>query len=511
VRAAVAVLVTVVHPLLPWHHARVDRSGAVVPWYQAQPNAGYDHVLRIGWNFLERVPNKEYLRYAVFDGRTLQGRYWQHNPAFLYASLVDSVVGWYPYSGDRRAVAAVRKMLDYQLAHGTTPSSWEWARVPFATSCGGARDYGRCLVDEPRRYGGIETDKVGLLGHGYLRFYELTGERRFLDAAVAAADALARHVRSGDAEHTPWPFRVDARTGAVIAHAEYGGAVVGPVELLDDLVRLGVGNTEEYERARALAWAWMLEHPLNPGSPAWNKWSGFYEDARYNPASRNQIAPTLTAAYVLTHPQRDRRWRAHARVVLRWTRSSFGRGPFLGAWAIDEQRAPGRRGCCSAAGLGSDTARWAAANALLYARTGDRGARTRAFRSLSYATYFAHGDGRVSCCGRRKANEFWFSDGYGDYLRSFNAAMAAIPELAPEGRNHVLGSTSVVQAVSYGRRRVAYRTFAAAGDEVLRLSFRPTTVRGGTATLRRLQDGDFVVRVRRSAAREVEILGRQPV
>jgi hypothetical protein len=504
---ALLIAVATVHPLLPWHHARLDNRGAVVPWYQAQPNAGFDHVLRLGWGFLERVPGKPYLRYAVFDGRTLEGRYWQHNPAFLYASLVDSVVGWYPYSGDRRAVARVREMLDYQLAHGTTPDGWEWPGVPFATSCGGARDYGRCLVDAPQRYGGIETDKVGLLGHAYLRFYELTGERRYLDAAVAAADALAQHVRPGDADHTPWPFRVDARTGAVIANAEYGGAVVGPVELLDDLGRLGIDRAGDYDRARNLAWRWLLRYPLNPQSRAWNKWSGFYEDARYNPASRNQVGPTLTAAYVLAHPERDGRWRAHARALLRWTRNSFGRGPYFGAWAIDEQRAPGRSGCCSPAGLGSDTARWAAVNALLYARTGDRHARTTAFRSLSYATYFAHADGRVSCCGRRKANEFWFSDGYGDYLRSFNQAMAAIPELAPAGADHVLGSTSVVQSVTYGPRRVAYRTFDANGGEVLRLSFRPASVRGGTATVRRLRGGDFVVRVRRSA-RQVEILGR---
>ena len=122
--------------------------------------------------------------------------YWQHNPAFLNATFVDSLVSWYPYSGDRRAVRVVREMLDYQLAHGTSPAGWAWPRVPFATSCAGERRYGRCLAGLPRRfYGGIETDKVGMLGLGYLLFYELTGERRFLRAAVATGDALARHVR----------------------------------------------------------------------------------------------------------------------------------------------------------------------------------------------------------------------------------------------------------------------------------------------------------------------------
>src|SRR4029450_6343789 len=131
------------------------------------------------------------------------------------------------------------------------------------------------------------------------------------------------------------------------------------------------------------------------------------------------------------------------------------------------QRAPGKPGCCSPAGLGSTTSRWAAANALLAAAKGDEEARERAVRSLNYATYFAARDGRVSCCGKRGYNEYWFSDGYSDYLRSFNWAMAAIPELAPTGKDHLLGSTSVVQAVTYGRGSLDYRTFGRHALEVL--------------------------------------------
>ncbi len=125
----------------------------------------------------------------------------------VFASFVDSLVGWYPYSGDEESVKVVREMLDHQLAHGTTPADWEWPGVPFATNCDDEPDYGRCIQDMPREfYGGIETDKVGELGTGYALFYQLTGERKYLDAAIRCAQALAKHVRIGDAEHTPWPF-----------------------------------------------------------------------------------------------------------------------------------------------------------------------------------------------------------------------------------------------------------------------------------------------------------------
>jgi hypothetical protein len=229
----------------------------------------------------------------------------------------------------------------------------------------------------------------------------------------------------------------------------------------------------------------------------------------------------MTAHYLLTREAPasvDLRWEQHVRSLLRWVQTSFGRGPFLGAAAIDEQRAPGRPGCCSPAGLGSTTSRWAAMNALLHARTGDRQAREAAFRSLNYATYFAAADGRVACCGTRPHDTYWFSDGYADYLRSFNWAMAAIPELAPKGRNHLLGSTSVVQTVSYGRRSVSYRTFDRHAVDTLRLTARPARVVAGDSPLplrgdlegegylvRPLAGGDVVVQVRRDAARRVRV------
>ncbi len=95
--------------------------------------------------------------------------------------------------------------------------------------------------------------------------------------------------------------------------------------------------------------------------------------------------------------------------------------------------------------------------------------------------------------------------------------MAAMPELAPKRQNHLLGSSSVVQSVAYSRGRIAYRTFDAAGTEVLRLRFRPRGVTAGAALPRRddlaaegyliepLGGGDFAVRIRHDRSRRVRI------
>lgn len=521
-----------VNAQVPWHPVVLDARGKLLAWYQPKKNLGYDHVIRLGWNFIEhKVPLdtrygtglKIYLTNAVFDGRTLQGTYWQHNPAMVFASFVDSVVGWYAYSGDEDAVQAVRGMLDYQLAHGTTPSDWAWPGVPFATSCGGQAAYGRCISDMPHEfYGGIETDKVGELGTGYALFYELTGERKYLAAAIRCAEALARHVRPGDADHTPWPFRVDARTGVTLALEEYGGDVAGSLRLFDELIRLKAGDTAAFRAARDMALQWMLRYPLNHDSRAWNKWTGYFEDIPRHTNDVNQLTPMMAAYYILSRsdPAKvDPHWMGDVGRLLDWVKIKFGRGPFFGAQAIDEQTTPNATfGCCSRAGQGDHTARWAAISAMYFEKTHDGQAREDAFRSLNYATYFAGTDGRIACCGIDYHDSYWFSDGYSDYMRQFQWAMGAVPEFAPEGVDHLLRSSSVVQNVKYTAREVRYRTFDDAATEVLRLSFKPLRVSaGGTAlrersdtrdagyTLHPLPDGDWVVRVHHVTSGDVEV------
>lgn len=523
-----------VNAQVPWHPVVLDAQGKLLAWYRPEKNLGYDHVLRLGWDFIEhKVPTdtvhgtglKIYLINSVYNAQTLQATYWQHNPAMVYAAFVDSLIGWYGYSGDAEAVQVVRTMLDYQLAHGTTPSNWDWPGVPFATSCGNEPDYGRCVQDMPHEfYGGIETDKVGELGTGYVLFYELTGERKYLDAALRCAQALAKHVRAGDAEHTPWPFRVDAHTGVTLALEEYGGNVVGPLRLFEELIRIKAGDVASFSAAREKAWKWMLDYPLNQQSPAWNKWSGYFEDIPRHTDDVNQLTAMMAAYFILAHEnpaQLDPQWMGHAGRLLDWVRIKLGRGPFFGAQAIDEQTTPDASfGCCSRAGQGDHTARWAAVNALFFEKTRDGQAREDAFRSLNYGTYFAGADGRIACCGVDYHDPYWFSDGYADYMRHFQWAMGAIPEFAPMGEDHLLRSSSVVQKVSYAPQSLEYRTFDAAATEVLRLSFKPARVSAGGAvlgergdtrsasyTLQALGDGDWIVRVRHTSSGDVKLAG----
>ncbi len=516
------------------HKPVLDQQDRLLAWYQPDKNLGYDHVLHLGWDFIEhKVPVdtrthtglKIYLINSVMDGETLQGTYWQHNPAMVYAAFVDGLVAWYPYSADEEAIGTVRGMLDYQLAHGTTPSDWEWPNVPFATACDDQPEYGRCIQNMPKEfYGGIESDKVGQLGASYTLFYELTGDRKYLEAAIHCADALARHVRPGDDEHTPWPFRLDAHTGVTLSLEEYGGDVASSVRMFDELIRLKAGDTAAYQRARDMAWNWVLQFPLNRRTKAWDKWSGFFEDVPRRKDNVNQFLPDLVAYYIMTRQDPasvDPEWATHVGHLLDWVRLRFGRGPFLGAWAIDEQGEPtGGNQCCSRAGQGSHGGRWAAINAMYAELTGDAQARRDAFYSMNYATYFTSSEGLVACCGVDYSAPFWFSDGYADYLRSFNWLMGALPQYAPTGESHILRSSSVVQKVSYGAHRIACKTFDAEGTQVLRLNFKPVHIMAGSTQLAEHKDlkepgytiepiqNDYIVRLRYTGSSEVVVEGK---
>jgi len=238
----------------------------------------------------------------------------------------------------------------------------------------------------------------------------------------------------------------------------------------------------------------------------------------------NQYTPMAAAYYILDREdpsEVDPEWMGHVGRLLDWVKIKLGRGPFFGAQAIDEQTTPDASfGCCSRAGQGDHTARWAAISAMFFEKTRDGQAREDAFRSLNYGTYFAASDGKIACCGVDYHDSYWFSDGYSDYMRHFEWGMGAIPEFAPIGQDHILRSSSVVQKVKYAPQNIEYKTFDAAAIEVLRLSFKPAHVTaGGSAlsqrndmreagyTLQSLPGGDWVVRIRHANSGEVRIGG----
>ena len=165
------------------HKVILDDSGKLLSWVQPQQQA-YDRVVRLASGFLlNTVPVeanglKSFYSYCCIDKKAFRGTDWPHNPAGVNAMLAESAAAYYAYSGDRRVVDLVKGLLDYQLAHGTTPANWQWGSMPYASSDHGAVDYrgsieyryDKKLLGRGDGYGVIEPDKAGELGVGYLKF-----------------------------------------------------------------------------------------------------------------------------------------------------------------------------------------------------------------------------------------------------------------------------------------------------------------------------------------------------
>jgi hypothetical protein len=514
-------------PTIVGRAIRVDADRKLLPWSRGP--APYAEVSRLAFTALETLfPVLDnglptYLAYSRFDPEDLSGVGWPHNPAGLYAMLTDSAVLWYAFSGDEAAVDLVRTAVDHQLSNGTTPADWDWASVPYASSNPGDVDY-RGADDEWCDFCGrgdgvgvIEPDKVGELGFAYVQLFELTGDVRYREGGIACADALARHVRDGDEAMSPWPFRVYAQTN--VAREEYSSDVVGALMLFDELERVGLGDVDAYRRARATAFDWLMRVPMKNDA-----WSGYFEDIEIQAdpaANANQYVAMRTARWLLQHPEVDPRWRDDVAHLLAWVGQTFGtdtaseRGTQWGATVLSEQTA-------DMAKMGSHTARFGATTALWYEATGEPSARDRAARSLAWATYTCNSDGIVAV-GEDRNEGWWFSDGYGDYVRHFLVAMAAVPEWAPARENHLLRSTSVVSHVDYAPVRVSWTTFDANATETLRLVSRPASVTAGGAALSErealddegyvvqpLASGDVVLRVRHESPGEVVVTTSVP-
>jgi len=444
------------------HEIVLDAEERLEPW------TSYDQVVWLAMDFIKRCPCDPhnglpwYLQYSCFWTDPLRPTIWPDNPAGKFAWAVSTLVRYYPYSGDESLIEIVRTMLDRLIAYHT-PHTFAWNSVPYASAEPGTGVYFGARADGAYA---TEPDKVAQAGRAYLDFYKLTGEEKYFSAALGCAEALRRHVRRGDETHSPWPFRVDVRNGAVIE--EYTSDIIQMVRLFGELVRLG---QTQYLDLRDAAWEWIIKYPLRT-----QIWKGYFEDIRLDPLNQNreQLSCLETARYILQNPEMDPGWKDHVPALIDWVRDTLGAQPFFTAVPIHEQK------FCYFV-MGSHTARYASLCALWANASGDLDYQERAIRSFNWATYMANADGTVTVGIDRPDyyNQCWFTDGYFDYVTHFLDGMAALPELAPFALDHLLSSTSIVRDISYAARSIRYYTFDERASEMLRLTFQPTSVRSG--------------------------------
>src|SRR5271169_5042346 len=516
------VISTVDEPTIAGRPVELDAQGKLLPWPMPD-NIGYSYSSHFlsQWTILWDQYNRQRLHYFHccfdFDRTTYElvpDQTWANSTGYLRAMLQGFVERLYPYTGDGRTLTFLEDFVDYELENGRTPADYAWAQVPYASADPGARHYSG-WSSHGKDY--IEPHVVGEDGYAYLRLYEMTGNTKYLRAAILCADALVKNYQRGDQTHSPWPVRCYARDGRTEGRpmGPYSANVIEPIMLFDELMRLHQGDVDGYARVRQGAWLWFQTYPL-----ANNVWVGYFEDVVPSMGNMNQVIPLEFARYVLLHPEKDPQWKEHSRQLIAWVKTTPKWPKYVvhGATVTTEQ-GNGIEFCCNLPNqcCDSHTARLAAVEALYFAKTGDPDYREAAFRSFNWVTYFQGLPGGAHAPFGQ--NQWWFTDQFADGPRRVMDAFWAVPEWAPADESHLVGSSSVVTKISYGKGSVTYSTFDPESADVLRLDFVPESVIADGRPLARTKvlpstgsgftfdDATHVLRIRHDAARDIDVQG----
>ena len=520
---------------LVYHDIKTDASKNIVPWFHADPGISYDHVLHLVWKFwdtmrrdINGIPyymNHQIWQQGVNESKGIGGD--------QLAMALSSWRLYYQYTGDEQVKENMKFIADYYLTHSLSPYNASWPDIPFPYN---TLIYS-CIYDGDMVIGKDYTqpDKAGSFGIELVNLYKLmagedypsTVHTRYLDAAVRIANTLARKVKDGDANSSPLPFKVNAyndsvgilknnnRDGTVAGRSNYTTNWSGTLELFLELQKMKMGETQLYQQAFDKILRWMKNFPLKN-----NKWGPFFEDI---PGwSDTQINAITFAEFMMKYQEYFPDWKQEVKKIFDWVYEKLGNEKWkqYGVTVINEQTAysvPGN----------SHTARQAAAELQYMGLISDRSRYAHAIRQLNWATYMVDFDGK----NFYPTNAVWMTDGYGDYVRHYLKAMAAAPELAPGGENHLLSSSSVIQHMFYRNQlgkyfyrairdrektEMHYTTYDSSGMEVIKLTKKPSGVLFDSTDAKEndKQNGyewkslakGGVLTIRRTGARQITVL-----
>jgi hypothetical protein len=474
------------------HEVVLDAQGRLQSW------TTYDHVIRGSVEYINNCPTEKTVHgddpwYLITSKLKPNGEFFanQNNQAGNLYFAAETLARYYAYTGDRELFKAVQLLADRVLEYHT-PGDWAWAHVPRTQD-----DTPDGVYDDDHS----EPDKMAMAGDGYVRFYKLTGDKKYLDAALGIAKTLTEKVRPGDADLSPLPFRVNLKNGRVID--KYSAHMITHVMFFDTLLALGVGDKDKLAAKRDLIWRWVLEYPMKN-----NRWSGYYEDVGFHHDNLNQQSPMETARYMMRHPDRFPDMKEQVPALIEFVRNRFGLTKRFGASSICEQDNCFRE-------MSSHTARYASVAALWFGFCEDPKVREEARAAFALSTYsafcrYSQGERALNFVGLGYIDP-WFSDSYFDYLPHFFDGMTTMPDMAPADQNHVLECSGTITKIEYAGNKISYETFEPAGDDVLRITFTPRVLADGKPLdAAAWQYGEFhgvpgVLRIHRDGAKSIVV------
>jgi|WetSurMetagenome_2_1015567.scaffolds.fasta_scaffold02278_9 hypothetical protein len=471
---------------IQYHTVRINKEdGSILPWYSSDPGSSYDTVILLVWNFWDKMETdsnglKYYMNHQVWkpehDMRGLGGD--QINMALSSWTLL------YAYTGNSAILENMKYLADTYLDRSLSDStdSWPFLPYPYNTDIHSGQFDG----DMRNGKGILQPDKAGSFGYELINLYKMTGDKKYLEAATRIANTLKAHVITGDNEKSPLPFRINAKTGEAgsffnnngngkkVEAALYTSNWTGTMMLFKELTSLIKSEKESYQNSFNTILEWMKAYPLKT-----NKWGPFFEDI---PGwSDTQTNAITFAMFIMQNRDLFPDWKDEVKGIIEWTYKELANREYekYKVVVMNEQtvyRVPGN----------SHSSRQASVELMYAALSGDSTYTTNAIRTLNWATYTVANDGR----NRYIRDDIWLTDGYGDYVRHYLRAMAAMPELAPSQKNRFLGTSSVVTLIQYNQNYISYSTYGSAID-ILRLMKRPHKITCDGKEIMEFVDGNI--------------------
>jgi len=472
-----------------YHEVETDDNG-ILPWYDPEHlGRSYDYVLRQVWNYWNNLPMMPngYKYHVQFRIANAPGNEKGAQEGGLGGDQIGMAMSswrlYYAYSGDPRLIADMKYMADTYLDLGLSPADYSWPNITYPCNISAGIEPGEAKTEGtlPLIYNGdtrdgvgiTQPDKAGSFAYELVMLYEMTGETKYLEAAKKMAVTLASKVQPGDNENAPLPFKVDTRTGEVVA--PYTSNWVSTIKLFEELTRLGEGSySDEVATLKD-----FLKNVVIPN----HKYGPFFEDIiGYSETSINAV--TL-AMYILEQGAAwGPDWPEDVKNILAFCKEKFSieTQPYRKTRLGVEYEAADYYKLYKVIPIAEQTAYMIAGNShtsryasivLMYGeKTGDTSDEAMAIKQLSWATYMVKSNGQ-NCY---PSDGVWLTDGYGDYVRHYLRAMAANPELAPDNSNHLVRSSSVVGDITYSDESIEYTTFDAESSQIFRLVSKPSRV-----------------------------------
>ena len=338
-------------------------------------------------------------------------------PAMQNGMGIISYLKYYAWKGKKnsRVLEFARAMGDYLVKESLTPDTGKYPR--FTRSTGWRARFPQppdsgCQADRPYE---VEPDKGGITGYGLVLLYEETKEERYLQQALQNARVLAANMRSGSDSQSPWPFRVDYRTGE--GRGEASGNMSFILRLFDRLTEHGY---REFAVPREKLWSWIKTYQIPNLAKDGLLWVHFFEDHQ-EADNRTAWAPLNLARYLIERKEAlDPEWKQDAKALIEFTIKRFTSirdgVPVCGEQDYDKNP------------WGGILSTYGAVLAMYCSAAGSQEYKGLAYQALNYCLYATNQDGCPRDGAFRPGRGGWQEDAHTDKLHNLLDAIAAFPE-----------------------------------------------------------------------------------